>query len=644
MKHTRIRAMLYLRLCPVVFLALMCISARAQQPSSESTERALVEILKAKGVLTEADIARIHQTGSGAQSTTGLAAVLRDKGLITQAEYDRLVGKQDQPEDSAAVLAASVHALAHKNNSPVNSAPAQEGRAVVRLVSVETRTGNAQEPPHPTEPGAPSVVERSPSRVLNEALIPVRPLPVGGVKRGDIHPAFTAEGVGITPYGFVKVTAVRDSSSPNGDDFPLPGFISDTGPNGSPEFHLKARATRFGANFEAYDLNPKWVITGRVEADFEGNFNRSDNRNLSSVRSNNPSLRLAWGRMDYRFNSKNTFSALFGQDWTLYGSSTLPNMLETTGCGVAFGSLYERAPQMRIGYTHKAGGLSIMPEFSINLPAAGLTPSAANISNELGYGERQGADSDRPQIQGRLVGQWQLDHAPGVAPAQIIFSGFNGKRTAVVLASAIPAAYQASFSTGVSASSTQNGWDAEWQLPTRWFTLVGKFYGGSDLRWFFAGQLYSFFNDTAGLKNTVTVASVDGASNVVLGTNASGQQVVAPERPVRAEGGFIQLGIPLSRIFQVNPAGRNSGWSIYGLYGVDQAKERDLNKAAGVRHESTMMVGTINYKLNRWISFSYEQSLYTTHANPEQALPLFRGVHSREWNDVREEGGPIFFF
>ena len=31
-------------------------------------------------------------------------------------------------------------------------------------------------------------------------------------------------------------------------------------------------------------------------------------------------------------------------------------MLETTSLGVAFGSLYERDPQMRFGYTHKFGG------------------------------------------------------------------------------------------------------------------------------------------------------------------------------------------------------------------------------------------------------------------------------------------------
>jgi hypothetical protein len=239
-----------------------------------------------------------------------------------------------------------------------------------------------------------------------------------------------------------------------------------------------------------------------------------------------------------------------------------------------------------------------------------------------------------------------LDHAPGVAPAQIIFSGERGNRTAVVLASAVPAAYQKSFAAGATGNSHTDGWDFEWQLPSRYATLVGKFYSGSELRYFFAGQLYSFFNDASGLTNTASASSVDGASTVVFGTNASGQQVVAPERPMRAEGGFAQLGLPLSRIFNARPGGRNAGWSLYALYGVDQAKTRDLNHlgASGNRRYSTMAVGTLNYSLNRWVMFSFEQSLYTTHANPDQPLPLFKGVSSREWNDVRMEFGPIFNF
>jgi hypothetical protein len=513
------------------------------------------------------------------------------------------------------------------------------------LTSGFAASAKAQAPPNPTEPGSPSQVEKPPVTPVISALVPIRALPVGGIGRNAIVPAFKSGGVGITPYGMIKTTAIEDSSSPNGDDFPLPGFLCDTGPDGSPEFHIKARSSRVGANVVWYDANENWSITGKIEVDFEGNFNRSNNRNISTIRSSNPSLRLAWARMDYAASPKHVFSVLFGQDWSPFGSSTLPNILETTSLGIGYGILYERVPQMRVGYTHKGARLQVMPEFAVVLPALGLAPSAANISQQLGYGERQGPDSNRSDLEGRLVAQWQLDHAPGVPPAQMIVSAEHGERRAIVLASAIPAAYQKTFSTGAAASSHTTGWDVEWQLPTRYATLIGKFYSGADLRFFLVNQLYSYFNDTAGLTNLTTLTSQDGSSTVILGTNAAGQQVVAPERPIRTEGGFVQLGIPLSRILHARPSGRNAGWSLYGMYGVDQAKTRDLNRLGGsTRRWSSMTVGTLNYSFNRWISFSFEQSLYTTHANPEGPLPLFRGITSREWNDVREEFGPVFNF
>lgn len=594
----------------------------------------LLETLQSKGLLTSAEVAAIRRGDSHESSTKTLATLLLRKGLITKVDYDRIIQQND-----AAVSRTAQSAIP----GPPLISPAAPAATERRHNSSEPVLTRAQQPPNSTEPGAPSIVERSASIAINEALAPVRVFPVGGVALDD-HPPISINGVGFMPYGFIKTTVVEDSSSPNGDDFPLPGFISDTGPDGTPEFRVKIRSTRFGINLRWRDINPKWTITGKIEGDFEGNYNRSDNRNLSSIRTSNPSLRVAWGRIDYQFNKSNSISALFGQDWTLYGSSTLPNILETTGLGVSFGTLYERDPQMRIGFTHKARGFTAMPEFSVNLPVSGLPPSTANLAEQLGYGERQGPDSNRPELQLRMVGQWQLDHAQGVPPAQIIFSGFEGRRTAVVVGSAIPTAYRSTFSTGLSTGSKQDGWDAEWQLPTRWLTLVGKVYSGADLRWFFANELYSFFNDATGLTNTVTVPSVDGASNVVLGTNPSGQQVVAPERPVRDIGGFVQLGLPLSRIFNANPSGRMAGWSIYGLFGEDQAKTRDINWLAGTRHGSAMIIGTLNYKMNKSLSFSFEQSLYTTRANPEQSLPLYRGVPSRVWNDMREEAGPIFFF
>jgi hypothetical protein len=623
-----------------VFLAFALSSARAQQQGNAATPNPLVELLQSKGILSAADVASIEQAGSARAANQKLTDILLQRGVISQSEHDRLTG-----QGTPSVLAAAPVPLAPTSPPATPAAQPQP--------SIAAKAQNVQAPPYPTEPGAPSVVERVPSNQINEALSPIRALPVGGVKV-DEHPSFKADGVGLTPYGFIKVTAVRDSSNPQGADFPLPGLIFPTDPSGDPAFHLKARSTRMGVNFSWYDHNPKWAVTGKLEFDFEGNFSAVDNRNLSSIRSNAPSLRLAYGRIDYHFDQNNTFSALFGQDWTVFASSTLPNILETTGLGIDFGALWERLPQMRVGYTHKSGDFAFMPEFSIDLPASGLVP---DLQDQIGYGEQTGPNSDQPQYQARLVFQYQLDHAKGVAPAQLIFSGFEGKTGSDVTAGNITTAlagteypYINPFVNGLSTKSKQDGWDVEWQVPTRWFTLTGKFYSGSDLFFYFAGQLQSYYNDTKGLYNTVAVSDVDGGAplglpSIVLGTTTPNGRtlVLAPQRPVRSQGGFAQLGIPLSRLFNADPAGRNAGWSIYGLYGVDQAKRRDLQQTALQDRYSTMLIGTLNYKFNRWASFSYEQSLYTTHCNPGTVC-TFRGVPAREWNDVREEAGPIFTF
>src|SRR5581483_4321107 len=300
------------------------------------------------------------------------------------------------------------------------------------------------------------------------AVAPIRVLQLEPSKVGGLVPDIKlGSGAKLKLYGFFKASSVYDTMSQQGNDFPLPGFLGDTGPEASPEFHIKARASRFGINFEWPDISDKNALTGRVEFDWEGNFSRTNNRNISTIRSNALSLRLAWMRIDHRFNDNSSWYALFGQDWTPFGSSVLPNTLETTGVGIAFGSLYERAPQMRTGFFHSFGGsrkFGIGPDFAVVLPAFGdlppfigiqtvtipATPPAVNtptaiatgpgnLGDQIGFGEREGVDSARPELQGRLVFQWQLDKAKGVAPAQLIFSAVNGRRRVNMLAANIPA-------------------------------------------------------------------------------------------------------------------------------------------------------------------------------------------------------------
>jgi hypothetical protein len=216
-----------------------------------------------------------------------------------------------------------------------------------------------------------------------------------------------------------------------------------------------------------------------------------------------------------------------------------------------------------------------------------------------------------------------------------------------VLASGVPAAFKSAFPNGATVTSNTYGWTGEFQFPTRFATLIGKGYSGSDLRWFFGGQFFSNYNDTFGLTGTASVPSIDGASTVFFGTDASGA-VVAPQRPVRASGGFANLGLPLSRWFGADPQGRNAGWSLHFHYGVDFAKVRDVQRfnPNGARHKGSLAAGTLYYKLNNWVTFAFEQSLLETFAvpGPTGGLPLFRGIPSRTWRDLRSEGGTIFTF
>lgn len=338
--------------------------------------------------------------------------------------------------------------------------------------------------------------------------------------------------------------------------------------------------------------------------------------------------------------------ALFGQDWSPFVSSTMPNMIENTNFGgIGYGAPYTRIPQARFGLNHKFGGsrdFRFGPEFAIVLPAFGNLP--ADVANQLAFGERQGADSQQPGIQGRAVFQWQLDKADNVAPAQLIVSFEHAKRTAIVTAGNVPASFKAAFPGGAEVSSNSNGYSAEFQLPTHFVTVVGKYYAGSDLRFFLAGQLLSNFNDTAGLTSTASASSIDGASLVVFGL-LNGAPVIAPQRPVRAQGGFIQVGFPLSRLFNVDPRSRNAGWTAYVYYGDDQAMARDARRFGARGSRSDLFSGNVQYKWHQWMTFAYEQGYYRTRADVRTgALPLFRGIPSFTTHNIRSEFAAIFTF
>lgn len=588
----------------------------------------LVTLLVKKGLLSEAE-SRMLGGGSAAEQRDRLANLLLQKGLITAAELDAMrVVQPPRANETSAVVKTSARETPAKPATPSVSANA---------VAAQT---------------APAVVP---------AIAPLRVLQFEGAKRDGLIPDIKlGSGAKLKLYGFFKTSVISDSSNPPGNDFPLPGFLQDSGPEGAPNFHIKARSFRFGANFEWLDISPKTSLTGRLEFDFEGDFTRATNRNISSIRSSQPSIRLAWVRIDRVIGEKTTAHVLFGQDWTPFGSSTVPNTIETTGFHLGYGNVYERAPQIRTGFSYNFGtkrNIKLMPEFALVLPFFGNTPTDAG--NQLGFGERQGPDSSRPEYQGRFVLQFQLDRAPGVVPAQLITSWTYGQRKAIVPRANVPTTFLAAFPNGAVVESERYGYTGEFQLPTRWFTLIGKYYRGADLRAYFGGQLYSTYNDTAGLTFVQTANSIDGSSTVAFGLR-NNVFVIADQKPVRGQGGFIELGLPLSRWFGANPKGRNAGWTAYLHYGYDEAYARDVRQFLGAtlnpagqptnsfganRGKSDVFMGNVQYRWNSFITFAYEASYFRTRAaNQAGALPLFRGIPSRETHNIRQELATIFNF
>jgi hypothetical protein len=611
----------------------------------------LVDLLVKKGILTTSEANSLRNT-SGSAGMEQLLMLLKAKGVVNDSEAAEL--------KSAAAEAETMHALADTESGPLQTA---------NLVA-----GQAAQATQPATPAPPPVIP---------AIAPLRVLPIDPPTKDALKPAFTLGQVRVLPYGFIKATMAYDSYDPTGDDFPRPGFTAaDSGPNQNPEFHLKARATRAGSRFEWPDVSKNITITGQIEADFEGNFSRVDNRNVSAIRSNALQLRLAYGRIDWNFSPNSTFFFEAGQNWTIFGSSALMNLFETTFFAAYWGNLYERSPQFRWGLVQKLGGSrawKISPEFAIMMPSEGnlpadvvtttctpitmlpATPTCTSaftngLGNQLGYGERQGADAARPTLESRVVLQFQLDKAPGVVPAQILWSGFYTHRQATVLASAVPAAFKSAFPRGVDVTSPGYGNQVAVSLPTRWFTVVTSWYYGGDLRFFFAGQTLSNYTQAGALREAgrATALSVDGSSTVTFGFNAAGNPTVAPQLPVRGYGGFVQVGLPLSRLLNAEAKGRNAGWQAFFEYGLDAAQANDFRFAKGINAttgggpiKGSLKAATIFYKMNPWVQFGFEESLYRG-----QALPNTKGVCTTKVaglpscvsEDWRTEFGPIFTF
>jgi len=643
MKGKRFRVVVFLVVCSFTIIA-WCESALAQQQAdTKPAVSPLVRVLQAKGILTAEEVAQISQASSPSDADRRLAKLLLMKGVISQSDYD-------QTEGMPGVINAS-------------NAGTSSPTPITAVYRVPLNNG-ANVAPARTPPQEPKVIP---------AVAPLRVLPIDVPKQGGLIPDIKlGSGANLKLYGFFKASAVEDTASSGGaifgsQDWPLPLLLGDTGPTSDPQFHIKARSFRAGSQFEWVPPNSEMTVTGKLEFDFEGDYTNVNNRNISGVRSSQLSLRLAWARLDTKLGGSLPWFVEFGQDWNLI-SSTLPNLYESTGTAIGMGALWERAPQIKTGVQFHSGDLKIQPEFAIVLPVAG----SAGLTDEqrARFGDRAGAESNRPGLEGRLVFQFPLSHSRrGVAPAQIIFSGHHARINEVIPATALPTniiagsigcatppcSVLSTFPRGVQADNPQNVWTAEAQLPTPWFTWVTKYYNGDDMRFFFAGQVNDVFTDLNGMTSLGAANSALSFSNrsipfgCVGGTtaplNCNGHPItVASLRPIRGQGGFSELSFPLSRIFGADPEGHNAGWALHVGYGTDRAKAADTRRSGGNGLVRTDLdAASLTYKVNSWMSIINEVSYINTRA-ANQGSKIFRGIPATQAHSWRNEFGTVFTF
>lgn len=152
-----------------------------------------------------------------------LLRVLLSQGILNAEEAHTLAGippaqLRDRllllllTRDVSALSAADVNSLSHSTGIEATADPAAAPATPAREASPQS-SGPPQPPPTPP-PGGPI-----------PAITPIRALQIDTPKREGIIPAIKiGTRVNVAPYGFFKASVVYDSSSPYGNDFPLPGF------------------------------------------------------------------------------------------------------------------------------------------------------------------------------------------------------------------------------------------------------------------------------------------------------------------------------------------------------------------------------------------------------------------------------------
>jgi len=579
------------------------LSVAAQGAAADPRVAALLEVLRDKNLLQEADWDRI----TGSEDVLGaLLETLQKSGILSQQEYETLAQRSPHPAPAAP------------------AAPATAAAALPVTQTLEARPRAVAPPPFDPLPLSP----RQPAGPLTFRL---------------------GSGVTLGIDGFIKTNFYQASNESSGDDFPIFARVVGTGPetanstgttNKPSSLRVKTRSIRAGATFWAPDVHQRFNITGRFEFDWEGNFSISTNNNIGAVRSPTPRLRLAYVRLDTTLGKTPVFLKI-GQDWSLFTSTTLPTGIEATGVYVFQGVLWERLPGIVFGWRHELGGAwnwKVQPEFGLMLPVGGEGVFAnpfnpllgsglggvftGNVNapgqTGLGIGQREGVNSGRPHTEGRVVVQFQpFAGHPEVVPSQFVVS-FQASDRARIFAPPFTAEKPEALQNFILKSNSV-GFSTGFRLATPWSTWIGKYYRGTDLRQFFGGLAQDVFYD---------------------GDSPFGPSTVLPRmRGVRSQGGLIQWQIPLSVLFHASrPALQGFSANLY--YGQDSAFARDARRT-GSRKAQHGVMGNLIYQYNRYVQFGAEMNWTEMLFTDRQGGSLRGG---RVGTDLRKEFSTTFMF
>ncbi len=82
---------------------------------------------------------------------------------------------------------------------------------------------------------------------------------------------------------------------------------------------------------------------------------------------------------------------------------------------------------------------------------------------------------------------------------------------------------------------------------------------------------------------------------------------------------------------------------------MDQARARDLRRvfaSTGGRYKNDLAFAQLQYKMNRFVTFIFEEGYYRTRAisGLNGQLPLFRGLPARSWHNNRSQFATLFTF